>query len=134
MKVADVMSKRISTVLYTTSIRDLWKLLFKKHINAVPVVDSNQKLLGIITKDDLLHMLYPEYSEYIADFVTASDFEAMEDKIGEIAKKSARDIMSRRVIYTRDHTEMMRALSRMIARHVNQLPVLSDKDKVIGIV
>jgi CBS-domain-containing membrane protein len=133
MIVKDVMSKRISAAAPSTPVRDIWKIIFVKKVNAVPVVDAKGTLIGIIAKDDLLMLMYPTYEEYISDFASSSDFEDMEKKIKVVGSKSAKDIMSRRVVFTREDTPLMRALSRMIVRHVDQLPVLSSGDKVVGI-
>lgn len=134
MKVADVMSKKVRSVLPSTSLRNLWEFIFTHHIKAIPVVDTERKLKGIISREDLLKSLFPDYQEFLEDVSDMMDFEAMEKRVGDVAKKKASDVMSVRVIYTRDHTPIMRALSRMIIRRVDQLPVLSTDDRVIGIV
>lgn len=134
MKVAEVMSRNITVVTLDTSFRDLWQVIFKKRINAVPVVDKYKRLYGIITKEDILKFLYPNYSEFIAEFSVLEDFEQMEEKIHDLVPLKARGVMCKRVVYTRVETPIMRALSRMIARRLNQLPVLSEDDKVIGMI
>lgn len=134
MKVADVMSSSVFTVLPNTTVRELWKLLFVKHVNAVPVVDKEKTLVGIITKEDLLKSLYPDYQEYFINATGVGDFEIMEDKVRDMGNKKAAEIMCSKVIYTRADTPIMRVLSRMIVRSVDQLPVLSDNDNVIGMV
>lgn len=134
MKVEEVMSKKVLTVTSNTPIKNLWKTFFVKKVSALPVVDLDKKIIGIIVKDDLLHVMYPSYKELVSDFRTASDFEKMEDRLGDISNKTARQVMSRKIIFTRNDTQVMRALSRMIVRRVNQLPVLSNDNKVIGII
>ena len=135
MVVGDVMSKKVTVVKADTSLRELWKSIFRRRVNAVPVVDGKQKMLGIITKDDVLKLLYPDYEDLMEGLFSSYDFEEMEDRIHELNTKKARDIMCKRVIYTREDTPIMRALSRMISRSVNQLPVLSRKtDTLVGIV
>ena len=132
MKVADVMSRRLTTVDADRTLRELWRIIFHKHVNAIPVIDKKGKLLGIITKDDILHLFYPDYEDLVEDFFAVSDFEEMENRIDELGSKRARDIMKKRVIFTREDCPIMRALSRMIVRNVNQLPVLSVDDVVAG--
>lgn len=134
MKVKDVMSVKIITVGSELTLRQLWKIIFKIHVNAVPVVDAKKKLLGIITKDDILKLLYPDYEDLVEDFFSVADFEDMEHRIDTLGKKKAKDIMCKRVIYTREDSPIMRALSRMITRNFNQLPVLSDDDRLVGMV
>ncbi len=134
MKVGEVMSKHVVTAKETATVRDLWKLLFAKHINAIPVVDAKKKIAGIVTKEDLLKALYPDYQEYFVDVTGISDFELMEEKVRDMGDTKIAKIMCKRVIYTRDETPVMRALSRMIVRSLNQLPVITEDDEVIGMV
>lgn len=135
MVIGDVMSKKITLVKQDISLGELWKTIFIHRVNAVPVVDSKRKLVGIISKEDVLKLLYPNYEDMLEDLFTARDFEAMEERIHELNVKKARDIMCKRVVFTREDTPIMRALSRMIARRLNQLPVLSRRDdRVVGMV
>ena len=134
MNVASVMSSHIITTSPGTPVSELWRLLFVKHINAIPVIDRSRSLLGIITKEDLLQGLYPDYQEYFLDATGVADFEVMENKVREMGSKTAGDIMNKKVIYTRADTPIMRALSRMIVRSLNQLAVLSDDNTVIGMI
>lgn len=100
----------------------------------MPVVDQHKKLLGIVSKEDLLKKLYPNYLDLVDDFSKASDFQEMEDKVKDLIYVSAQEIMNTHVIFTRGDTPVMRVLSRMIAQKVDQLPVLSDDDIVIGMI
>ena len=135
MKVHDVMSINVVTVHIDIPFRELWKTIFRHHINAVPVVDKKKHLLGIITKDDIMQKLYPDYADFIEDFFSVVDYEDMEKRIDEIGSMKAKDFMCKHVIFTREDTPVMRALSRMITRSVNQLPVLRrSNDTVIGMV
>jgi len=135
MLIGDVMSTSITVVLPDTPYKELWRAIFRRRVNALPVVDKRKKLIGIITKEDLLKTLYADYEELIDDFSSVADFEKMEEKVRELSGFTAKDVMSRRVVYTRENTPIMRALSRMIVRRLNQLPVLSKGDDyVVGMV
>lgn len=134
MIVSEIMSKGVVTVSPSTPYREIWKRFFSKHIHTLPVVDKKNKLVGIITREDLLRPLYPQYQEVFEYLETAKDFEAMEDKVKDLEGLLARDLMSKTVIFTRADTLIMRVLSRMIVRNVDQLPVLASDDRVIGVI
>lgn len=53
-QVEDLMSAPVTTVRDTATITDAAKLLIKKRISALPVVDSKGKLTGILTETDVL--------------------------------------------------------------------------------
>jgi CBS-domain-containing membrane protein len=134
MKVSEIMSNRVVTVSPDETYKQLWSTCIHHHINAIPVIDDKKKLLGIVSKEDLLKTLYPNYLDLIDDFTVASDFEEMEDKAKDLSGITAKQIMNTHVIFTRIDTPIMRALSRMIAQHVDQLPVLTEDNKVVGII
>lgn len=134
MKVKDVMSTSLVTVTPTAPFREVWKLIFKRKVNALPVVDKNNKLLGIVAKESLLDRLYPDYKELFSFQDDFPDFEDMESKILELGSLTAEDIMAKRLVYTREDTPVMRALSRMIVRRLSQLPVLSDSGILVGLI
>ena len=134
MYVKDVMTSTIKSVSINESYKEIWRTIFRTHTNALPVVNANGTLVGIITRDDLLRPMYPTYQEVFESIESVKDFEEMEDRMKELAGLKASDIMQQHVVFTRDTTLVMRALSRMIVRRVNQLPVLNEKDVVIGIV
>jgi CBS-domain-containing membrane protein len=134
MTVSEIMSRAVMTVTPDTTYRDLCKKIFSTHIHTLPVVDGSGKLVGIVTRKDVLERLYPKYQDVMDYLETPQDFEAMEDRIAEMAPVKAKDIMCRLVIFARESTLVMRALSRMIVRHVDQLPVLNDDDQVVGVI
>ena len=134
MTVGEIMSKDVATVTPDTSFREIWKKIFSTHIHTLPVVSREQKLVGIITRQDLLTKLYPNYQDVLEFLETPQDFEAMEDRIKDLAPMKVREFMRTTVIFARESTLVMRALSRMIVRHVDQLPILDDDDRVVGII
>lgn len=134
MKIHEIMSQHVFTASSDTTVRELWKKLFSKHVNAIPIVGKKNELMGIVTKEDLLKILYPDFQEYFADIGAVDDFEEMEGKVKSLGSTKVKDIMCKVVVYTRAETPIMRALSRMIVRSINQLPVLDEHDRVIGMV
>lgn len=53
MKVCDIMTKNPIYVCPDTSVTDAKALMTKEKINKLPVLDKNNRLVGIITKNDL---------------------------------------------------------------------------------
>jgi magnesium transporter len=59
-KLADLMQTRILSVSPQDSDREVAEIVNKYNLLAIPVVDDNLKMLGIITVDDVLEMLVPD--------------------------------------------------------------------------
>lgn len=56
LKVADIMSSPVTTCSESTTLLEIVKMMKAKRIRRVPVVDSESKLVGIITTFDLAVM------------------------------------------------------------------------------
>lgn len=136
MLVSRLMNSKILTVKPKTPLPEVWRIIFKEHVHGLPVVDNKNKLIGIISAEDLLTKLFPEYDEsFDIDSAFASDEdETIKEKLKKLEKLTAENIMNKHVLYTRPNTSLMRALSRMIVRKVRQLPVIDENDRLVGII
>jgi len=138
MKVKDVMSRDVVTVGPETTFKEIGNIIFGKtfrhKFSSVPVIDKNNKLLGIVTEKDLLRRLYPSQKELIEDFFQASNFSNMEEKIHDVEKLTAQVIMVKNPITTSPETPLMRAGSIMLAESKRRLPVMDKNDKLVGII
>jgi CBS domain-containing protein len=54
MRVSDIMARSVMTVTQDTTAVDVAKLMISHRISGVPVVDSDTRLVGIVTEGDLL--------------------------------------------------------------------------------
>ncbi len=55
----EIMTKPVVTVLENALLHGVGKLMREKRINRVPVTDNKMRLLGILTRSDLMHA-FPE--------------------------------------------------------------------------
>jgi CBS domain-containing protein len=55
--VKDIMTKNVKTLAPNSTLLDAINLMSKNDITRLPVVDKNKKLLGIITRSDIVHQI-----------------------------------------------------------------------------
>ena len=55
MRAMDVMTTNVITVSPDTSVQEVAKILSERSISGVPVVDAQNRLVGIVSEGDLLH-------------------------------------------------------------------------------
>lgn len=127
------MSKNTVSVNQNASYIEVWNLLFKKHTHAVPVIDNDDKMVGIISTEDLLTKLYPSYSDTMGEFLSESSFEDLEDKIDDIKNLKAKDIMRKEVHCSYPDDPILKAFSKMVVRRIRQLPVIDENGKLLGV-
>jgi len=73
MVVGDVMSTGVVTAKVTDTVRSVVGKMLSRHCGAIPVVDDEGKLLGLVAVRDVMIPLYPNYGDYIHDNVHSRD-------------------------------------------------------------
>jgi CBS domain-containing protein len=138
MRAMDVMTTNVITVEPNTSVQELATLLSERGISGVPVVDSDNRLVGVVTEGDLLHRaetgterrIQRRRSRWLDTFV--SDQEAARDYV-KAHGRVVREIMTRDVISISDTTELADIATLLETKRIKRVPVLRD-GKLVGIV
>jgi len=137
MKAKDVMTKEITKVNPSTGIREIYGLFCKQNLGGVPVVDRESRIVGMVTKTELLEVLVPDYFDLVADFLFIDDFGALEERLESIPSLElfiAEDLMVRDVITINQDASLMKAPALMDKYNVRRLPVVDDDKKLVGII
>jgi len=134
----DVMTTNVITVEPDTSVQQLATLLSERGISGVPVVDRDNRLLGVVTEGDLLHRAETGTERRIQrrrsrwlDTIGA-DQEAARDYV-KAHGRIVREIMTREVISVSDTTELADIATLLETKRIKRVPVLRD-GKLVGIV
>ena len=133
MKVCELMGPKVVTVGLKRPLREILQLMLRYHLNDILIVDSKQKLAGIVTYPDLSRKLLPSERELMEHKEYMTTPESMEDRLRDIASVPVDEIMTRNVITVSPDLEALKAGAIMTARRVKQLPVVRN-DQVIGII
>ena len=133
MKVQELMNPKVITVGPKTPLREILQLMLRYHLNGVLVVDSEQKLEGVVTYTDLSRKLLPTQEELLEHEEYLTTPRLMEDRFRDIVNVPVEEIMTKNVISVSPDLEGLKAGATMIARHVKQLPVVRNH-KVVGVI
>jgi len=137
MKIKDVMTKGFVSVSPGAGIREIYKILCDKQIGGVPVVDKENKLLGLVTKTELLDVLIPDYFDMVTDFLFIDDFGALEEKLESLPSLElfiAEDLMQENVVSVNENASLMKAPVLMNKYNVTRLAVVAGGNKLTGII
>ena len=137
MKVKDIMTKDVIKIGPSVGIREIYNIFRDKNIGGVPVVDSDNKLLGLVTKTELLDVLIPDYFGMVTDFLFIDDFGALEEKLESLPSLElfiAEDLMISGLISIKENASLMKAPVLMNKYNIRRLPVVSDDNRLVGIV
>lgn len=122
IKAIDIMSKFAITTTPDTSIDDLSHLLMRFKISGVPVIDKNDKLLGIVTATDLFNLMKD----------TIKKIDNPETSNVEIPVQ-VKSIMTESVFTIKKNDCLYDILKLMYTHNIHTLPVV-ENETIIGIV
>jgi len=134
MKAIDIMTANVITVSPETSVYKAAELLVARRISALPVLNADGRLAGIISESDLVRRSELRSDKrsswwralFISDLRQASAFLRSHGR-------RVSDVMSREVITVNGRTSM-RELADLMERHaIKRLPVM-DGHRLVGIV
>ena len=134
MKARDVMVSPVITVKPYSSIREVAKLFLERQISAVPVVDDQGKLIGMVSEGDLMHRSEAGTERKRSWWLRlmAGDDSLAADYIKAHARKVA-DVMTRNVITATPDTSLGE-IATLLERHsIKRVPIVKD-DQLVGIV
>jgi CBS domain-containing protein len=129
--VQDLMTTPVVTVGPATPFKEIVARLAERRVSAVPVVDDQGRVLGVVSEADLL--LKQEYPDPDADLplVWTRRRRAEHDKA---AATAARDLMTVAVVSIPPEATVAEAARRMHRAGVKRLPVVDQGGRLVGIV
>lgn len=134
MRADDIMSMDVVTVTPDTNIQEIAKTLLENRVSALPVVDDQNRVLGIVSEGDLLRRresgterksswwlrLMQNPNELASDYVKTHG-------------RHAKDVMTRNVITVTEETPVSDIAELLEKHHIKRVPVLHD-GRLVGIV
>jgi acetoin utilization protein AcuB len=67
LEVRDIMSKDVKTLHPGDTIKAAAELMYDNRIGALPVVDGEDKLVGIITESDIFRIMIAWFNEEVGE-------------------------------------------------------------------
>ncbi|HEY6288070.1 MAG TPA: CBS domain-containing protein [Nitrospiraceae bacterium] len=131
MLVHEVMSTGLVTAKKTDTVRSVVIKMMNRQCGAIPVVEGDNQLVGMVTLRDVLLPLYPNYGDYIHDNVHSRNFVEMEDRYPEALCGKVEEIMSQNPLTVAPHDPVLEAASYMGLKNFRRMPVV-DKGTLVG--
>lgn len=110
-QVGDVMNRNIVTLHQDAPVGEAIRALLDREISGVPVVDDDERLVGIITEFQLMEAIYAP----------------------EVKHRLVRDLMTRDVLTVGENAFLSDVASMFVLHRIRRIPVLRG-DRLVGIV
>jgi len=133
----DIMTTHIRSVHQDTEITDLAKMFVEYNVNAMPVVDDDGALVGIVSQTDLVEQDKPLHiPTVISLFDWVLYLESPKKFAEEVRKVTARkvgEICSQDVVTCPPETPVATVASLMVDNKAYLVPVVAD-GRMLGVV
>lgn len=129
-KVRNVMSTDIATVREGTPFKEVARVLARRDVSAVPVVDETGLVLGVVSEADLL---VKQGTQEIEWTWTLSGWWRDRRHRRRQEATTAGTLMSAPAITVTDDTTVAAAARSLTEHRIKRLPVVDDKGKLVGI-
>lgn len=136
LKVEEVMTRTVVVVREDTPFKDVVHTMLEHRVSGVPVLDADERLVGIVTEADLLTLeggkVEPKRRRSFLEWMLQPDRLAKIER--EAADVRAGDIMTPSVVTVGPEMTVPEAAKLMLDAQVKRLPVIDDDGRVLGIV
>jgi CBS domain-containing protein len=137
LKAKDIMTRKVHTVSADTEVEELARLFVETGVSAMPVLDTQGTLQGIVTETDLVEQNKPLHiPTVISIFDWVLYLESEKDFREQVQKMTARkvgEICTREVVTCTPETPVADIAALMVDHKAHLIPVVEGA-KVVGVV
>jgi len=136
----EIMDREIPTLQPEDDARKAIDLLAKTDLGALPVVDEERKLVGIVSESDLilseeesdLHL--PHYLSIMGGIVFVGSMKGFEERLEKAFATKVSELMTAGPIVAHDYEAAERVAKKIADNHHNHLPVVDGDGYLVGMV
>jgi CBS domain-containing protein len=141
MKTAgEIMDRGVPAVAPDDDARTAIDLLAKTDLGAIPVVDGDRKVVGIVSESDLvlseeesdLHL--PHYLNIMGGIVFVGSMKGFEERLEKAFATKVSELMTPDPIVAHDYEAVDRVAKKIADEHHNHLPVVDADGHLAGMV
>ena len=137
----DVMNPKVISVTTGTTLKEAVRIFSDHKISGLPVVDMNEKLVGMLTERDII-----QYSSklHVVPMLDSSGWISPYENPGELfdykrgfellEKTVAEKIMSTKVVSVKLDTPGPEVAKIMMKKKINHVPVVDQRGKLCGMI
>jgi CBS domain-containing protein len=137
---AEIMDADVPSVTAEDDARAAIDLLAKSDLGAVPVVDAERKVIGIVSESDLiladeqsdLHL--PHYVNIMGGVVFIGSMKGFEKRLEKAFATKVSELMSADPISVHTYEAADRVAKKIADHHHNHLPVVDEDGRLAGMV
>ncbi len=133
----DIMTTDVVTVQPDTRVSEVARLMSEHAISGLPVVDEDDRVLGVITEADMMvrnsRFKMPTFIVFLDSFISLETPAHFRKRLEHMLGNTASEIMSKPAVTIGPGATIEELSSLMIERKMNPIPVV-ENDHLVGII
>jgi CBS domain-containing protein len=137
----EIMTKPALSARGTDTVKAVLELLAEKRISGVPVVDEDEKVIGVISDTDIIRYAHQisvvplsNLSGWISPYAEVSDLASMRKGFELLHRTDVSQVMTKKVYTAHEDAPANEVAELMNRRKINRVPVVDSDDKLKGII
>jgi CBS domain-containing protein len=132
VSVSEVMRREVVAVHPDTPVTEVVELLLDKDFTAVPVVDDNNKVVGMVSDNDLLTRGGIRVTLSLKRATDPDFVQELHKQLKDPGRRVS-EVMTREVVTVPPEIVLGKAAKLMVEKHLKRLPVVDKEGKLVGI-
>lgn len=133
MKAKDIMKTAVVSIRDDGTVEQAVNLMLENHISALPVLDSDNRLVGLISEGDLIRRLRDGGAERRSWWLEMFSGEGDARDYVKARSHGVADVMTRDLVTVDEDTPVSEIARTLETRRIKRVPVLRDGN-MVGIV
>jgi CBS domain-containing protein len=131
--ISEVMTRQVVTLSPEMTVAEAWERMLDHLIKAMPVVDEDQHVVGVLTDEDLIHRAGVQQHLSVA---AKLDEVSLDEQLAVLhgSPLKVADVMSKPAITAQVGESLGIVAARMAEHEIKRLPVLNESGKLVGVV
>ncbi len=138
LRARDVMTADPLTVSEDTGVQEVADLLLRTHYHGLPVVDSEGRLVGLVTDSDLVdrtkRIHLPTVLTILDSYIPITGFRQYTEDLRKATAATVGDLCTRAVDWVGLDCDLNEITTLLSEHHIHTVPVVDEDGKVIGII
>lgn len=134
----EIMTSEPVTVTESTGVQEVADVLLDSHHHGVPVVDEEDRLVGVVTDSDLVdstkRIHLPTVVTILDTLIPLGGFKQYSEDLRKATATTAGDMATRGVDYVLPEAALEDVATLLSEHHIHLVPVVDDAHHLLGVI
>lgn len=137
MLAKDIMTRNVITISPEIDLKEAATVFVEHNISGAPVVDRNNRLVGILTEGDLVKQQKPLQKPLYLMFLDSAfpiNYKNMKSEVEALTATTVSELMTPYPLTLPEYADISEVAQLMLTKQVNRIPIVNEEDELLGIV